>query len=56
MTTCPLCKKPTDPKYKPFCSKRCADIDLGKWLGEAYTIPTDEAPNDDDTKDPTENN
>jgi len=56
MTSCPLCKKPTDPQYKPFCSKRCADIDLGKWLNESYTLPTDEAPQDGDHKDPTENN
>jgi len=39
---CPICTKPTEETYKPFCSKRCADIDLGKWLGEGYRIPTDE--------------
>jgi len=38
--SCPICKKPIDPDYKPFCSKRCADIDLGKWLNESYTIPS----------------
>ena len=37
--SCPICKKPTDAKFKPFCSKRCADVDLGKWLNESYTIP-----------------
>jgi len=36
---CPTCKKPTDDAYKPFCSKRCADLDLGKWLDGAYVIP-----------------
>ena len=40
--TCPICQKPVVEKYAPFCSKRCADIDLGKWLGEGYRIPTDE--------------
>ncbi len=40
--SCPICKKDTDPKYKPFCSKRCADLDLGKWLNESYTIPAEE--------------
>ncbi|WP_343081710.1 DNA gyrase inhibitor YacG [Ostreiculturibacter nitratireducens] len=40
--TCPICKKPSDPKYRPFCSKRCADIDLGRWLTGAYVIPGDE--------------
>lgn len=41
---CPICKKPEVDPYRPFCSKRCADIDLGKWLGETYRIPTQEAP------------
>lgn len=37
---CPICGKlaPAD-KYRPFCSKRCADLDLGKWFNESYTIP-----------------
>ena len=34
---CPICKKEvTDIKYKPFCCKRCADIDLGNWFNEKY--------------------
>lgn len=40
--TCPICRKPSDPKYRPFCSKRCADVDLGRWLTGAYAIPGDE--------------
>ena len=36
---CPICRKPADAKYRPFCSKRCADIDLGRWLTEGYVIP-----------------
>lgn len=36
---CPICSKVTDQKYRPFCSKRCADIDLAKWLGGGYSIP-----------------
>ncbi len=39
---CPICKKPTVPDYRPFCSKRCADIDLGRWLGGGYAIPSDD--------------
>ncbi|MGL4311319.1 MAG: DNA gyrase inhibitor YacG [Paracoccaceae bacterium] len=39
--TCPICQKNTDPKYRPFCSKRCADIDLGRWLTGSYVIPGD---------------
>ncbi|SDW73671.1 DNA gyrase inhibitor YacG [Roseicitreum antarcticum] len=37
--TCPICKKPTSPEYKPFCSRRCADVDLARWLREDYRIP-----------------
>ena len=36
---CPICGKPADPKLKPFCSRRCADIDLGRWLKGGYVIP-----------------
>jgi len=39
MTKCPICKKPATPEHKPFCSKRCADIDLGRWLTESYALP-----------------
>ena len=40
--TCPICDKKTDAKYRPFCSKRCADVDLGKWLNGGYAIPASE--------------
>lgn len=37
---CAVCaKKPVAPEYRPFCSKRCADIDLGRWLSDRYAIP-----------------
>jgi endogenous inhibitor of DNA gyrase (YacG/DUF329 family) len=41
MTTpaCALCGKPADPAYRPFCSKRCADVDLQRWLSGRYAIP-----------------
>jgi len=45
---CPICGKPADVVLKPFCSKRCADVDLHRWLGGQYAIPTDEAPDDID--------
>ncbi|MFB2531045.1 DNA gyrase inhibitor YacG [Paracoccus sp. p4-l81] len=41
--SCPICKKPTDAHYRPFCSKRCADIDLGRWLTGSYVIPGEPA-------------
>lgn len=37
-TPCPICKKPASPEYRPFCSKRCADVDLARWLREDYVI------------------
>lgn len=37
--SCPICGKDSDPKYRPFCSRRCADIDLGRWLKGSYVIP-----------------
>lgn len=39
--SCPICSRPADEKYRPFCSRRCADIDLGKWLTGSYTIPAE---------------
>jgi endogenous inhibitor of DNA gyrase (YacG/DUF329 family) len=38
---CPICKKPAEKAYRPFCSKRCADADLGKWFSGAYAVPGD---------------
>ncbi len=45
--SCPTCGKPADARYRPFCSKRCADVDLGRWLNGAYAIMTDEPPEPD---------
>lgn len=46
---CPICSRETENRYRPFCSKRCADIDLGRWLEGEYAIPSncDEEPADD---------
>lgn len=41
---CAYCGKPVVPRWRPFCSKRCADLDLGHWLTETYRIATDEEP------------
>jgi hypothetical protein len=35
---CPICRKPAVQETRPFCSKRCADIDLARWLGGGYVI------------------
>ena len=55
---CPICEKKTEETYKPFCSKRCADIDLGKWLTGAYAIagePQNETQLDQDATPDTSN-
>ena len=49
---CPVCGKPADPRFRPFCSRRCADIDLGRWLKEGYRVPSDEAPTEEDLRAP----
>ena len=46
---CPICGKPTVEEFKPFCSKRCADIDLNRWLSGSYVIPArDDEPMSED--------
>ena len=40
---CPICRRPTQPQTRPFCSKRCADVDLGRWFGGDYRVPGPEA-------------
>ncbi len=49
--SCPICNKKSDAKYRPFCCKRCADVDLGKWLNGSYAVPSVET--DDDQSVPT---
>ena len=50
---CPICSKPTDTAFKPFCSKRCADIDLNRWLSGVYAVPVKDD-EDEDGERPTE--
>jgi endogenous inhibitor of DNA gyrase (YacG/DUF329 family) len=45
--SCPICGKPVDPECKPFCSKRCADLDLHRWLSGVYAIPTKDDEDED---------
>lgn len=44
---CPICGAPTHARYRPFCSKRCADVDLHRWLGGVYRVPAEEVPDPD---------
>jgi hypothetical protein len=41
--SCAICGKPAQPDYRPFCSKRCADVDLQRWLTGGYVIPGEPA-------------
>ena len=44
MALCPICKKnETAPEYRPFCSRRCADVDLQRWLSGGYVLPGEPA-------------
>ena len=43
---CPTCGAPADAKARPFCSSRCADIDLGNWFQGKYAIPAVDAADD----------
>jgi len=48
-TGCPICGKPVEKAFRPFCSKRCSDVDLQRWLSGRYVVPGDA---DDDENPP----
>ena len=45
---CPICGQPAAGEFRPFCSARCADVDLHRWLSGGYAVPgeDDEIPED----------
>ncbi len=45
---CPICGKPAAAPTRPFCSKRCADVDLNRWLSGVYAVPAVEREDDSD--------
>lgn len=47
---CPVCGRPAVPEHRPFCSARCRQVDLGRWLTGGYAIPggPDDAAEDED--------
>lgn len=45
---CPICGKPAMESLRPFCSKRCADVDLNRWLSGVYAIPVKESESEDE--------
>ena len=51
---CPICSRPTETDYRPFCSRRCADVDLQRWLSGRYAVAAEEdegGPQDDSEED-----
>jgi endogenous inhibitor of DNA gyrase (YacG/DUF329 family) len=49
-SVCPICRRPAEASFRPFCSKRCADVDLQRWLSGRYAVPAvedDEGPSDE---------
>ncbi len=36
---CPICGKPAEQRFRPFCSRRCTDVDLNRWLSGVYAVP-----------------
>ncbi|MEL6678483.1 MAG: DNA gyrase inhibitor YacG [Pseudomonadota bacterium] len=52
--SCPICQADTVADYRPFCSKRCADIDLARWFNGTYTMPIEDedAERPDSAEDP----
>jgi uncharacterized protein len=46
---CPICRKPSAQATHPFCSARCAQVDLGRWMQGSYAIPAE-----DDNPPPTD--
>ena len=45
--SCPICGKPATEKFRPFCTKRCADVDLNRWLSGVYAVPGKEEEEED---------
>ncbi len=45
---CPICGRPAEARHRPFCSIRCADADLGRWLTGQYRVPGPPADPDDE--------
>jgi len=47
---CPICRKPAVEKFRPFCSRRCADVDLNRWLSGVYAVPAKEDEEEDERR------
>jgi uncharacterized protein len=49
-TGCPICGKPVRAEFRPFCSRRCADVDLNRWLSGVYAVPVTEDEEEDERR------
>ena len=47
---CPICGKPSSQQFHPFCSARCKDVDLNRWLSGVYVIPGEKLEEEDDAE------
>jgi uncharacterized protein len=47
---CPICGKPVVQAFRPFCSRRCADVDLNRWLSGVYAVPVTEDEEEDERR------
>jgi uncharacterized protein len=47
---CPICGKPAVQRFRPFCSRRCADVDLNRWLSGVYAVPVTEDEEEDERR------
>jgi uncharacterized protein len=52
LSPCPICGKLPLPEFRPFCSKRCRDIDLNRWLSGVYAVPAKEEEDEDGERPP----
>jgi uncharacterized protein len=50
---CPICGKPAIERHRPFCSRRCADVDLNRWLSGVYAVPVTADEEEDERRDPS---
>jgi len=50
LAPCPICGKMPVQRFRPFCSKRCADVDLNRWLKGVYAVPVTEVEDEDGTR------
>jgi endogenous inhibitor of DNA gyrase (YacG/DUF329 family) len=44
---CPICGKPSTERFRPFCTRRCANVDLNRWLGGVYAVPVKDEEDED---------